>query len=714
MGTAREYMLDAVSSKKLQQKQDSDTGFHERDSNLKGSHLPILKEDVSGELQKKVKPNLKSEASQSNQEEAASRLICEKITSNMQHWQNQHDGTRLLESNQEVNFCIMPEKELDTLQQKQNPKNGIHASQLSEASLATKREPDDFHQRESSDAGHEVSGSDIEERTVSSESVKDPEKPSSNPGVCARESDNNQVYHLMRHEKALEKLQPRGNLDNGIHRSQSDQGTIPSIVPGNFSKVPKDEPEYLQSRESSDSGYQPSEICDGERTFSVKREMASDILLPVKGFNGVPTAQSHEQKSTYSTRPEKAMEKLQPRRNPDSGGCSSQSDQESIPLSVSEKLPIVPKDEPKSNDLQPKQCLDDGNHPLVSKGEKCTAIKMEMASENLLQIPNLSVGAPVSESDQQNFTKKAEKLQPRRNPDPGVRGSQSDSESIPSKVLEKGLDDGCNWRKYGQKFVKGNEFIRSYYKCTYPNCQAKKQVERSHDGYIMDINYLGKHQHPKPQQSPQVASGFQARIREIPILTASNADAELVISRGDVHQHIEPTETSQLSTVPRSDGVTGVVSRSNDHSNDKDDCLDSKRQKREISVDDDTLLNKRNSELRHIVQTLSDVDIVNDGYRWRKYGQKLVKGNPNPRSYYRCSNAGCPVKKHVERASHDPKLVITSYEGEHDHEMPPCRTVSQNTTGNDASVMTTNGESRLKPGENKPVGLEMAVHISAN
>lgn len=32
-----------------------------------------------------------------------------------------------------------------------------------------------------------------------------------------------------------------------------------------------------------------------------------------------------------------------------------------------------------------------------------------------------------------------------------------------------------------------------------------------------------------------------------------------------------------------------------------------------------------------VVQTLSEVDFVNDGYRWRKYGQKLVKGNPNPR-----------------------------------------------------------------------------------
>jgi hypothetical protein len=32
-----------------------------------------------------------------------------------------------------------------------------------------------------------------------------------------------------------------------------------------------------------------------------------------------------------------------------------------------------------------------------------------------------------------------------------------------------------------------------------------------------------------------------------------------------------------------------------------------------------------------ILQTPSEVDLLDDGYRWRKYGQKVVKGNPRPR-----------------------------------------------------------------------------------
>lgn len=46
---------------------------------------------------------------------------------------------------------------------------------------------------------------------------------------------------------------------------------------------------------------------------------------------------------------------------------------------------------------------------------------------------------------------------------------------------------------------------------------------------------------------------------------------------------------------------------------------------------DATAINRPNREPRVVVQTISEVDILDDGYRWRKYGQKVVRGNPNPR-----------------------------------------------------------------------------------
>lgn len=81
---------------------------------------------------------------------------------------------------------------------------------------------------------------------------------------------------------------------------------------------------------------------------------------------------------------------------------------------------------------------------------------------------------------------------------PLLQQSGQDSSSI---IREKVSKDGYNWRKYGQKHVKGNEFIRSYYKCTHPNCQAKKQLQQSHNGNITDSICIGQHNHPKPQSN---------------------------------------------------------------------------------------------------------------------------------------------------------------------------------------------------------------------
>lgn len=79
-----------------------------------------------------------------------------------------------------------------------------------------------------------------------------------------------------------------------------------------------------------------------------------------------------------------------------------------------------------------------------------------------------------------------------------------------SYVREQKSEDGYNWRKYGQKQVKGSENPRSYYKCTHPSCPMKKKVERSLDGQITEIVYKGSHNHPKPQSTRRSNNGLQS------------------------------------------------------------------------------------------------------------------------------------------------------------------------------------------------------------
>ncbi|GAB2279895.1 WRKY Transcription Factor [Dionaea muscipula] len=79
---------------------------------------------------------------------------------------------------------------------------------------------------------------------------------------------------------------------------------------------------------------------------------------------------------------------------------------------------------------------------------------------------------------------------------------------------------------------------------------------------------------------------------------------------------------------------------------------------------------KKQREPRFAFMTKSEVDHLEDGYRWRKYGQKAVKDSCYPRSYYRCTAEKCMVKKRVERSFQDPSIVITTYEGQHSHHLP--------------------------------------------
>ncbi|XWS44348.1 hypothetical protein CRYUN_Cryun15aG0037500 [Craigia yunnanensis] len=264
--------------------------------------------------------------------------------------------------------------------------------------------------------------------------------------------------------------------------------------------------------------------------------------------------------------------------------------------------------------------------------------------------------------------------------------SQSDRRSQPSVTVDKPVEDGYNWRKYGQKPIKGCDYPRSYYKCTHLNCPVKKQVERSAAGQITEIIYKGAHNHEKPQPNKQAKGGGDGN---------ANAQANLELGFQGVAGNLNKlSESVPVHSIPRKNHESAQVAVELPGLSDNEEgCDEENREERE---DDEPNAKRRNTageaavvlshktvtEPKIIVQTRSEVDLLDDGYRWRKYGQKLVKGNPHPRSYYKCTSAGCNVRKHVERASTDPKAVITTYEGKHNHDVPAARNSSHNTANN--------------------------------
>lgn len=94
-----------------------------------------------------------------------------------------------------------------------------------------------------------------------------------------------------------------------------------------------------------------------------------------------------------------------------------------------------------------------------------------------------------------------------------------------------------------------------------------------------------------------------------------------------------------------------------DHVNIEIDAEDGKRE-----FDD----NRSDFQANHSHQQVPLLRMVGDGYNWRKYEDKVVKGSANQLSYYKCTQPTCYVKKKVERTI-EGEIVDIHYQGTHTH-----------------------------------------------
>uniref|UniRef100_A0A166EBI3 WRKY domain-containing protein n=1 Tax=Daucus carota subsp. sativus TaxID=79200 RepID=A0A166EBI3_DAUCS len=217
--------------------------------------------------------------------------------------------------------------------------------------------------------------------------------------------------------------------------------------------------------------------------------------------------------------------------------------------------------------------------------------------------------------------------------------SQSDMRSQPSSLtVDKPADDGYNWRKYGQKHVKGSEYPRSYYKCTHSNCPVKKIVERALDGQVTEIVYKGQHNHQRPQSNKRGkdAGNESLSFHHDTRLVSEHQTGNLNDERSGYPLSVKDQELSlatheQLSGSSDSEEVADSKTRVFERNEDEPEA---KRRPTDVRVIESAASHRTVTEPRIVVQTTSEVDLLDDGFRWRKYGQKVVKGNPYPRFGY--------------------------------------------------------------------------------
>eukprot|EP00253_Pinus_taeda_P014571 PITA_14571 len=202
-------------------------------------------------------------------------------------------------------------------------------------------------------------------------------------------------------------------------------------------------------------------------------------------------------------------------------------------------------------------------------------------------------------------------------------------------------EDGYKWTKYGKKSVKGSSYIRHYFKCAYSDCQMKKRIVCFQNGQVTKIEYEGDvHEHPKPQQPPTMAVGG----------TLESLGKRKMDERFDAVSSLQGKPCNQLLKP-----FNQLLSTSHPNFTDVEYSMP-----RSIDV----------VEEEHVLQIICEDDILDDGYRWRKYGTKYINKNPNPRNYYKCTTEKCFVKKYVERSARNTAALIIGYRGKHNHEPP--------------------------------------------
>ncbi|KAG4172704.1 hypothetical protein ERO13_A11G014000v2 [Gossypium hirsutum] len=177
--------------------------------------------------------------------------------------------------------------------------------------------------------------------------------------------------------------------------------------------------------------------------------------------------------------------------------------------------------------------------------------------------PNSRCGSPPSEDSDRGF-RDSDASKKRKAP----RWTQQ-VRVTPGTALEGTLDDGFNWRKYGQKDILGSRFPRGYYRCTHRNingCLATKQVQRSDDDpTIFDITYVGTHtcrnvtSHLMSEKNQEQGHSASSMAAVEPQSSSSSQDLLLNFQKGLKVKTQDLEDQTYASLIPYTSSTSNVV-----------------------------------------------------------------------------------------------------------------------------------------------------------
>ncbi|XP_020225151.1 probable WRKY transcription factor 61 [Cajanus cajan] len=190
------------------------------------------------------------------------------------------------------------------------------------------------------------------------------------------------------------------------------------------------------------------------------------------------------------------------------------------------------------------------------------------------------------------------------------------------------------------------------------------------------------------EESDDLVSLSLGRVRSIP-----KNDEKMKVckalkdEKGDLSLGLEfKFETSKSGSITEANLTN--PSPENSYEVPKEEAVETLKTMRDTCTEDEAAQQNPAKKPRVCVRARCDTPTMNDGCQWRKYGQKIAKGNPCPRAYYRCTIApSCPVRKQVQRCAEDMSILITTYEGTHNHTLPPSATAMASTTSAAASML---------------------------